>query len=305
MIRTASGRGFFFAILAFFLWGILPLYWKLLIAVDSLHILSFRVLFSLALVSIILSLQKNYSWLTVFKNPRKAVFLILTGLLLCCNWGLFIWAVNRGFTIEASLGYYINPLVSIVLGLVFFRERLLPLQWVAVAVAFAGVLLLTVLSGTLPWISLCLAMTFGFYSLLKKKLALAALESLGAETLAATPIGLALMFFSYGGSQGALSMPAYSGLHGLFYLFTIPLHTWTLLILCGAATMLPLYFFARAARLLPLSALGFTQFIAPTMQFILGLFVFGEPFSFHYLAAFIFIWTAVALYIISLRLARK
>ena len=297
---AVAKKGFFFAILAFVLWGLLPLYWKLLIAVDSLHILSFRILLSLALVVVILLAQKNGAWLAIFMEPKKAVYLALAGLLLCCNWGLYIWAVNQGHTIEASLGYYINPLISIMLGLLFFRERLLPLQWAALAIAFAGVVLLTVFSGTLPWISLGLAFTFGFYALIKKKLALAALESLGAETLAAAPIGLALLCFSFGSAPGGSSVPAFSGVPGLAYLFALPAHTWALLTLCGAATMLPLYFFARAAKHLPLSALGFTQFIGPTLQFALGLFVFGEAFSVYYFITFLCIWAAVILYIISL-----
>ena len=294
------GRGFFFAILAFFLWGILPLYWKLLIAVNPVHILSFRILLSLALVAIILLAQKKFSWLTVFTRPKKAAFLMLAGLLICLNWGIYIWAVNHGFTIQASLGYYINPLISIIFGLLFFRERLLPLQWAAVAIAFTGVLLLTVLSGTLPWISLVLALTFGFYSLLKKLIALPALESLGSETLAAAPVGIVLLLFSFGGAEGGSPL-AFTGFDNLAYLGSLPLHTLLILMLSGVVTMLPLYFFARAARLIPLSALGFTQFIGPTLQFVLGLFVFGEDFSIQYFIAFAFIWTAVIVYIVSLR----
>ena len=307
MNGASSGKGYTFAVLAFSLWGIFPLYWKLLIAVNPLHILSFRILLSLALVGTILLAQKKIRWLAVFKERKKAGFLALTALLICCNWGLYIWAVNSGFTIEASLGYYINPLISIVLGLVFFRERLKPLQWAAVGIACAGVLLLTVLSGTLPWISLILALTFGFYSLLKKQFAISALESLGTETLASAPFGIVLMCFSLTGtsdSSGILqgtSLPIFTGFQGLAYLTALPIHTLGAFALCGAVTMLPLYFFARGAKLLPLSALGFTQFIGPTLQFMLGLFVFGETFPPRYFAAFTLIWTAVILYIISLK----
>lgn len=292
------GRGFLFAFLAYFLWGVLPVFWKLLASVDSLHILAFRILLSLLLVGIILFAQKKYSWLKVFKAPGKAVLLVPAALLLCCNWGLFIWAVNSGHTLEASLGYYINPLVSIVLGLVFFRERLLPLQWAAVAVALAGVLILTILSGALPWISLALALTFGSYGLFKKLLSLPALESLGAETLASAPIGILLLFFSYTGARGDI---AFSGWRGLAYLGSLPLRAWIPLALSGFITALPLYFFAEGAGRLPLSALGFTQFITPTLQFLLGLFVFGEAFPAHNFLAFIFIWSAVIIYIVSLR----
>jgi chloramphenicol-sensitive protein RarD len=288
------GRGIIFAALSFFMWGVFPMYWKFLIAVDSLHILAFRILLSLVLVGTILLVNKNTAWLAVFKEPKKAAVLIPTALLICCNWGLYIWAVNQGHTIETSLGYYINPLVSIILGLVFFKERLKPLQWAAAAIALVGVLIETVASGSLPWVSLSLAFTFGLYGLLKKKLALSALESLGAETLASAPIGIFLLFFSFGGSS-------FSGGQDLGYLAGLPLHILALLALCGLVTALPLYCFAQGAKLLPLSTLGFIQFINPTLQFMFGLFVFKENFPAHNFVAFIFIWTAVIVYIMSLK----
>jgi len=299
MHNKSLGKGFLFAIIAYFLWGIFPLFWKLLIEVNSIHILAFRIIFSFIFVALILLLQKNSAWLTVFKDPKKAGIIILTGIIISCNWGLYIWAVNSGHTLEASLGYYINPLVSILLGMIFFRERLTPLQWVAVGVAFAGVLLLTILSGTLPWISLALALTFGFYALLKKKHSLSALESLGAETLVSVPIGLTLLLFTFG--SGAV---IFTGMESLNYFSDLPVKTWLLLPLCGIISATPLYFFGKGAKLLPLSALGFCQFISPTLQFICGLFIFGEDFPPHYFAAFGLIWTAVIIYIISLNIKK-
>jgi len=292
------GKGVIFALLAYLLWGVFPLYWKILSAVDSLHILAFRILLSLVLVGAILLANKNTAWLAVFKEPKKAAVLIPTALLICCNWGLYIWAVNRGHTLEASLGYFINPLVSIVLGLIFFRERLRPLQWVAVVIALIGVLIVTIASGSLPWVSLGLALTFGFYGLLKKKLALSALESLGAETLASAPIGIFLLLFSFGSGNTAI---AFSGWQGISYLSGLPLQTLILLALCGLVTALPLYCFAHGAKLLPLSTLGFIQFINPTLQFVLGLFVFKENFPTYNFVAFIIIWIAVAVYILSFK----
>ena len=296
MSGARLGKGFFYAFLAYFLWGVLPLYWKLLAAIDSLHILAFRILFSLVLVTIPLLATKNTAWLEVFRKPGKAGLMTLTGLLLCGNWGIYIWAVNSGRTLEASLGYYINPLVSIVLGLVFFRERLRPLQWVAVAIACIGVLILTVLSGAIPLVSLGLALTFGFYGLLKKKLGLSALESLGAETLVSVPVGIALLCFSFGGS-----VPTFVGLQGIAYLGGLTMGTWAPLTLCGLVTAFPLYCFANGAKLLPLSSLGFVQFVTPTINFVVGLFIFGEAFPLHNFIAFGFIWTAVIIYIVSLR----
>jgi chloramphenicol-sensitive protein RarD len=203
---------------------------------------------------------------------------------------LYIWAINAGHTVESSLGYYINPLVSIVLGLIFFGEALSPLQWVAFGFAAAGVSLLTVFSGTFPWISLGLALSFGFYGLFKKKVDAGSLETLGAETLLASP--LALLFILLPG--GALrSLHELSG--GL----------WVLLLLAGAVTTIPLYCFARGAKLLPLSALGFIQFVNPTMLLFTGIFIFGEPFPVRNLLAFALIWTSVILYSVSLlRLSR-
>ena len=299
MSGSVSGKGFLYAFLAYCMWGMLPLYWKLLSAIDSLHILGFRILMSLVLVGIPLVAQRKTAWLAVFKKPQAAGLMILTALLLCCNWGLYIWAVNSGRTLEASLGYYINPLVSIVLGLFFFRERLRPLQWAAVAIACAGVLILTVLSGAVPVVSLGLALTFGFYGLLKKKFSLSALESLGAETLTSAPIGILLLCFSFGGTAQS---SGFAGFQSLAYLADLPPQTWALFTLCGLLTALPLYFFAHGAKLLPLSALGFTQFVSPTLNFVVGLFVFREAFPLHNFVAFGFIWTAVIIYIISLRL---
>lgn len=306
MSNVSAGKGFFFAILSYCMWGIFPLYWKMLIAVEPLHILAFRILLSLVLVSVVLLAHKNLAWLALFKNPPKAGFMALTALTISANWGLYIWAVNTGHTLETSLGYYINPLISIMLGLLFFRERLRPLQWAAVVIAFIGVLIMTILSGKLPWIPLALALTFGFYGLLKKKLSLSALESLGAETLVSAPIGLFLLGCGFGSAPESAAAQwqaaiQWQGRQGLAYLAALPVHTWVILAFAGLITMLPLYFFAKSAKILSLSQLGFTQFISPTINFVLGLFVFGENFPPHHFAAFACIWIAVILYIVSLK----
>ena len=303
MSSSSWGKGIFFTILAFILWGILPLYWKLLISVADLHILAFRIILSLLLVALLLTIQKNFTWLTVFKDRKKTGLLILTALTISANWGLYIWAVNNGHTIEVSLGYYINPLISIVFGLVFFREKLKPLQWAAFGLAALGVLILTVLSGKFPWISLSLALTFGFYGLLKKKSPLSSLESLGAETLASLPLGLFLLIFGFqpGGNSGVHIVP---GGKALSYLAELPIHTGIILAFCGLVTAFPLYCFARGTKTLPLSTVGFIQFFSPTIQFLLGYFLFAEYFPAHYFIAFICIWLAVILYIMNLSTAR-
>jgi chloramphenicol-sensitive protein RarD len=298
MKRTSFGTGIFFTLSAFIMWGILPLYWKLLADINSLHILAFRIIFSLLLVGVILIAQKDFAWLTIFKEPKKGGLMICTALAISANWGLYIWAVNQNLTIEASLGYYINPLVSIMLGLIFFREKLKPLQWASFAIAVTGVLILTALSGTVPWISLILALTFGIYGLLKKTITLSALESLGAETFTALPIGLFLLLFSFEWRGGPRLLSAW---HKLFYLKALPPHTWIPLSVCGLVTALPLYCFAHGVKLLPLSTLGFLQFVSPTLQFLMGYFIFGEDFPPRYFIAFAFIWLAVILYVLSLK----
>jgi chloramphenicol-sensitive protein RarD len=285
MKNTSLAKGLVFAFLCFGIWGILPLYWRLLARVDPLHILAFRILFSLLVVGAILLLRKNTKWLAVFKDRKKAGISVLAGIVLCANWGLYVWAVNSGHTIEASLGYYINPLVSVGLGLLFYREKMRPLQWAAFGSAGLGVLILTLLSGVVPWISLTLAVSFALYGLLKKKVNLSALESLGAETLASVPIGLCLIF----------------GWQNISYLTELPWFTWIPLLLIGAVSAAPLYFFAHAAKLLPLSTLGFAQLLSPTLQFFVGLFIFGEYFPGRNFIAYGFIWLAMILYVISLK----
>jgi chloramphenicol-sensitive protein RarD len=281
---NAAGRGIFWTVLAYVLWGVLPLYWKLLAAVHPIHILSFRIICSLLFTGAVLFIRKNRAALALFAVPGRCVQIILASLAITINWGLYIWAVNSGRAIEASLGYYINPLVSIVLGLLFFREKLLPLQWTAFGLAAAGVLVMTVMSGTFPWLSLGLTLSFGSYSLIKKRIRAGPLECLGAETLAALPIAAFLLFYPQ--SPGYLSDLAFP--------------VWIGVLFCGVVTVFPLYCFARGVKLLPLSAVGFIQFINPTLVLLLGIFAFGERFPLHNIAAFSLIWMAVVLYSVSL-----
>jgi chloramphenicol-sensitive protein RarD len=293
---SLSGKGVLFAVAAYVLWGVFPLYWKSLAAIAPFHILGFRILFSLLVVAGILLLRKNTAWIGCFRDRRKGPLLAMAGMVITFNWGLYIWAVNSGHTVETSLGYYINPLVSVALGLLLFKEKLRPLQWAAVGSAALGVLVLTALSGRPPWISLGLGLSFGLYGMLKKTIPLPALETLGAETLAAAPVGLILLGLRFDApGQASGTWPHLS------YLAALPVHTLVLLLFCGALTALPLYCFARGARMLPLSALGFIQFISPTLQFMAGVFVFGETFPARNYAAFACIWSAAALYILSMR----
>ena len=299
MDKSPLGKGILFACSAYIIWGSLPIYWKAISALNSINILGFRIIFSLFLVGGILLAKKNTSWLRFYKDKKKRLPLILAGLLITFNWGIYIWAVNSGRTIETSLGYYINPLFSIVLGLIFFREKLKPLQIAAFGLAIAGVLVLTVLTGRLPWVSLGLAVSFALYGLLKKTISLSALESLGIETLVAFPLGLLMVFTSFGAK---ISFP---DAQIFFLLGELPLHTLFLFLLCGVATTFPLLLFGKGAKILPLSTLGFVQFLSPTLSFITGYFIFHESFPIQNFIAFGFIWTAAILYIISLKPANK
>ena len=296
---AAHGAGILYAVLAYFLWGILPLFWKLLSAVSLFHILAFRILFSLILVGSILFAEKNLNWLDIFKDKRQGLFLILAAFTVSLNWGIYVWAVNSGHTIETSLGYYINPLITVVLGLCFFKERINLLQTIAFSLAVIGVLIQIIFTGSPPWISLCLAFSFGFYGLLKKTVKLSALESLGSETLAASPISLILLAGSFGtGSQ-------FPDPQGLLYLKELPVFTLILLPVCGIVTAVPLFLFAKCVKILPLSTVGFIQFLTPTLTFLTGVFIFRESFPPHNLIVFGFIWAAVILYVVSLRRTAK
>jgi chloramphenicol-sensitive protein RarD len=285
MHNSLPGKGIASAVLAYTLWGILPFYWKLLSSVRPLHILAFRIIMSLISVILLLVLQKNSAWFRLFKDAPKRNLSIAAGLLITYNWGLYIWAVNNGHTIDSSLGYYINPLISILLGLIFFRERLLPLQWAAFACATLGVTIMTASTGVFPWVSLGLALSFGFYGLVKKKMSIGSLESLAAETLVALPAGILLLVLPPG------NLSDISGLGAL---------PWAGLLLSGVITAAPLYCFTQGAKHLPLSTMGFIQFISPTLQFLVGFFAFGEPFPAANFIAFGFIWISVIIYIVSL-----
>jgi len=295
MDKTSFSAGTIYGIIAYILWGILPLYWKLLSALDPFHILAFRIIFSLVLVSIILIAGKNFAWIKFFKNKRGCLLIILTALIITFNWGIYIWAVNNGHTIEAAMGYYINPLLSIVLGLCVFKEKINRLQIISFSLAVIGVVIQIIFTGSPPWISLALALSFGIYGLLKKTIKLSALESLGSETLAAFPVSLIFLIGSFGAGG------KFPDLEGLSYIKDLPAFTLLMLSVCGIITVLPLYLFAKSVKILPLSTVGFLQFLAPTLTFLTGVFIFRESFSFHSLIVFGFIWAAVALYIISLK----
>lgn len=274
-------RGLLYALIAYGMWGLLPIYWKLLHNVSPAAVLSHRMVWSLVVVALILTARKQWAWIK--RVERKAVLtFVAVALLLIINWYTYIWAINAGFIVESSLGYFINPLVNVLLGGIFLGERLRPLQKIAIAIACGGVLYLTLSLGALPWTALTLAFSFGFYGLLKKTAGLNPLEGMGLEMTILSAPALAYLLFS-----GDPASPS---------LLTGEWHITALLLGTGIVTAIPLLTFAAAARRLTLTTLGLMQYLAPTMQFFIGVYIYGEPFTPVRAVGFVLIWIALALY---------
>lgn len=276
-------KGVFYGVGAYLLWGLLPIFWKSLHHVPALEILAHRMVWSLAFVVVLLAAQGHWRWLVpVLKNGRVLLTFTVSALLLSLNWFIYIWAVNAGHVVETSLGYFINPLLSVLLGTLFLKERLRPGQIAAIVVAVIGVLYLTLHYGSLPWIALTLAGSFGVYGLLRKTAALNSLEGLTLETL--------VLFLP------ALAYLVYLELVGTAAFGHVSLSTTLLLIAGGVATALPLLLFASGARRITLTLMGILQYIAPTMQFLIGVFLYHEPLDSDRLIGFSLIWLALAIY---------
>lgn len=275
-------KGIWFAAGCYFVWGLFPLYWKLLHSVSPLQIVAHRLIWSL--VFLILVIIATRQW-RIFRQPlskRTLLIYLASGALLTVNWLIYIYGVNAGFVVETSLGYFINPLVSVMFGVIFFRERLPVSKWIAIGLAAAGVIYLTVRYGSLPWIALALAFTFGSYGLVKKLSPLGALHGLTLETAAMLLPAVGYLLFTEAQGTGTFGHTT-AGI-------TI------LLILAGVVTAVPLLLFSSAARSIPLSMIGFMQYIAPTLQLFIGIFVFGEPFTHDRLIGFAMIWAATLVF---------
>ena len=267
----------------FTLWGLFPIYFNLLRHVPTLGTLAHRILGSaVLLLALVLARKQGSVLLATFRNGRHLGFYLLTALLISSNWLLYIWAVQTDRILEASLGYYINPLVNVVLGVLFLRERLNSRQWGAVAIAGAGVLTMVLGHGVLPWISLTLALSFGGYGLLRKKAGHAAMLGLCMETMLMAPI--ALLFLTVLAVRGAGALGMLDGRIDL------------LLLAAGPITVAPLLLFLQATQRLRLSTVGLIQYLTPTLQFLLAIVVYREPFTRIHLMAFGCIWLALALY---------
>ena len=282
-IRSESLLGLIYAGSAFLIWGLSPVYWKALGTVPALEITMHRVIWSFFfLMCLILLQRRRHEFVGVLKNGRMLLTLLSTAILISANWLLYIWAVNNNYMLQASLGYYINPLVNVVLGLLFLRERLRRPQILAVVLAAGGVLYLTIAYGEFPWISLTLALSFGLYGLIRKVAPVGALVGLAVETMLLAPP--AVIYLIYLNSQGVDTI------------LRVSLKLDLLLIGCAPLTAAPLLFFTLGAKRLYLSTLGLMQYIGPSGMFLLAVFYYNEPFSATQVWTFAMIWAALVIY---------
>jgi chloramphenicol-sensitive protein RarD len=273
-------EGVWYAVCAYVCWGLFPIYWKQLDRVPALQLIGHRILWSFVMLAAIIGATRQWRSFrrASFNTPVLRIYAVAAALV-TVNWFTFVWAVNSGYVVETSLGYFINPLVNVLFGVVFLHERLRLVQWIAIGLAAAGVLYLTALYGSLPWIALVLALSFGSYGLVKKKGLLGSVHGLALETAILTPLAMAYLMYVERSGEGAL-------LHG-------GLRSDLLLLGTGAVTTIPLLFFASAVQRIPLSLLGVLQYIAPTMQFLLGVLLYREPFTPAQFVGFAMVWAAL------------
>ena len=278
--RGEYSLGLLFGFSSYILWGLFPLYWPLLEPANPLEIVSHRAVWTLVFCLIVLLLTKQiHSTIKILKNPKKMVGLLATTILISINWITYIWATNNGHVVEAALGYYINPLIIIAFGVLLLHEKMRPLQWVAVSIAAIGVTILTIDYGRLPWVAISLALSWGSYGLIKKKLDLGALDGLAIETLISLiPYGFYLLYL---GHQG-------TGQFGHKTALTL------LLVAAGAITAIPLLLFNGSTTRLPYSTIGLLQYITPTIQFSIGVWLRHEAMPNARWVGFIVIWFALA-----------
>lgn len=284
--------GGIFAATAYSLWGIAPLYFKQIDFIPAAEILVHRIVWAFLLLLLIVALlNQGRATLAILAKPRLLLWLLLSALLLGGNWWLFIWAVNNNHMLDASLGYYINPLLNVLLGMVFLGERLRRLQWFAVFLAATGVILQILTYGALPWIALVLASSFALYGLLRKKLAVDAIKGLFFESLLLLPVAL---WYWWAVAESSAANLAQNSLSLNLYL-----------VAAGLVTTVPLLCFIAGARRLQLSTMGFFQYIGPTLMFVLGVWIYQEPLASERLVTFGFIWLALCCYSIDAWLATK
>lgn len=275
--------GMIYAALAYSIWGVFPLYFRALHGVSPFEVLMQRMVWALLVVALILLVRHRWSWLReVWSAPRVLGRFAISAVLIALNWFVYIWAINHGHVLDASLGYFITPLVNVLLGRIVLGERPLPAQWTAIVIAAAGVAWLGWQTGRLPWIGLVLAASFGSYGLAKKTAPLGALEGLALETTLLFPFAAGALWWLSSQGESAFAQG--------------DLQLQLLLVASGPLTALPLLLFAAGARRIPMTTLGLLQYISPTLQLLLGVWVFHEPFGGPSLIGYALIWSALALY---------
>jgi chloramphenicol-sensitive protein RarD len=280
---TATRRGVLYGAGAYLLWGLFPLYWPLLEPSGALEVLAHRILWSLVVVVVLLGAMRRLGAVrTALSDRGRALRLALAAVVIAINWGTYIYGVTSGQVVETSLGYFVNPIVTVLLGVVVLGERLRTPQWVALGAAFVAVAVLTVENGSPPWIALVLAFSFGTYGLLKKTAGVGAVEGLAIETAVLLPVAGAYVAFL--GVSGAGTFGSEGPSHAV------------LLAVSGIITAVPLLMFGAAASRVPLTTLGLLQYLAPTMQFLLGITLFDEPLPLVKLVGFLLVWFALALF---------
>ena len=283
MEKDQATQGAVFALGAYTLWGIAPMYFKQLTQVPAYEILTHRVIWSFLLLLALLSMLKLWPRVrAILRQPRYLALLTLSSCIIGLNWLVFIWAVNNNHMLDASLGYYINPLFNIVLAMLFLGERFRPVQWVAVALAASGVVIQLVVFGSLPWVALVLAISFGFYGLIRKKVPVDPVTGLMLETLVLLPLAAIYLFVFADSTTSQMS--------------TNTLNTNLWLISAGIVTTAPLLLFAGAAKRLRLSTLGFFQYIGPSLMFLLAVLIYDEPFTQDKVITFALIWLSLVIY---------
>ena len=280
-------KGIIFALFAYLIWGVFPIFWKQLSAVNSLEVLMSRVIWAFVFTTLFLIIigQRKQLWVdlkSLMQQKGQLVRLFFASLFISINWFVFIWAVANGQILQSSLGYYINPLILVLFGVIFFKEKLESFTIVALLIATIGVLVLTISYGQVPWVALILAVTFAIYGVLKKKITLDATRGLAIETLFIVPFALIGYLYLVFKTEVAFIN---SGIEVSLYLM-----------LGGILTAIPLVLFAKGAQAVPLYLMGFAQFIAPTISFLIGVFMYNEPFTKVELTAFSCIWIAVLIF---------
>ncbi len=285
--KLSYNQGIIYALSCYVVWGLFPLFWKAITGVPAVNVLAHRIVWSFVFLFIRVLFTNRQTFIGYIKQPKLLLKLGLAGFIISANWGIYIYAVAGNHIVEAGLGYYINPLVNVFLGYVFLKERLATMQKIAVVLALIGVVYFTISYGQFPWISLLLAITFGLYGLLKKKANLESMPALTTETMMVFPFALAFLFYTTESNMATSFFPSSA-------------ITSALLVISGLVTAIPLFWFGKSAQVIPLSTMGFLQYLTPTLQLLLGVFVYGETFGPEYLICFSFVWAGLVFYTVSI-----